>query len=162
VTPVGFWLRICVATALAAALLVVLSPPKPPLRLPFVLAVPVGVAAGAVLLVGAVRAPLAGARPAKAAVVAGRHAFFGLVAANEEVLWRRVALGELLPWGALLALGLTTVAFALAHRRRVGLHLATGGVFGGLYLATGSLAAPIGAHWAYNELVARGRPTAPT
>ena len=33
------------------------------------------------------------------------------------------------------------------------LHLSTGACFGGVYLATGSLAASVAAHWLYNILV---------
>jgi membrane protease YdiL (CAAX protease family) len=75
-----------------------------------------------------------------------------LLALDEEIIWRLVLLGELLVFGAVAALSLSTVAFALAHRARL-LHLATGAAFGGLYLATGVLAASIAAHWVYNALV---------
>jgi membrane protease YdiL (CAAX protease family) len=89
-------------------------------------------------------------RPLSALVA--RHGVLGLWALNEEIVWRRVILGELLATGALVALGLSTVAFALAHRARA-LHLGTGAAFGGLYLATGVLSASIAAHWVYNALV---------
>ncbi|HUB76267.1 MAG TPA: CPBP family intramembrane glutamic endopeptidase, partial [Solirubrobacteraceae bacterium] len=107
--------------------------------------------------------PLSPARAGRSAgLVLGRLAFFGLLAANEEVLWRRLALGALLPRGGLLAIAASTLAFALAHRRRTALQLLTGAAFGGLYVATGCLAASIGAHWTYNELVSCARPRAPT
>ena len=51
---------------------------------------------------------------------------------------------------AVLALAGSTLGFALAHRARPGLHLATGVAFGGVYLATGALAACIAAHLTYN------------
>jgi membrane protease YdiL (CAAX protease family) len=163
VSACGLWLRVCVGTALAATLLVTVAPHGPRPRLPFVLSMPTGALVGGILFALAVRAPVdTAARTASLAVVAGKHAFFGLLAADEEIVWRRVALGALLPRGLLLALVASTATFALAHRRRVLLHFATGGVFGTLYLATGSLAAPIGAHWTYNELVARARFPAPS
>ncbi len=74
-------------------------------------------------------------------------------AASEEVVWRRVVLGELLRAGPLAALAGSTLGFALVHRTRQGLHLGTGAAFGGLYLATGALAAAIAAHSSYNVLL---------
>ena len=84
-----------------------------------------------------------------------RLAILGLAAVNEELLWRRLVLGGILPSGALAALAVSTLGFALAHRARPALHLGTGATFGGLYLATGALAAPVAAHWAYNTLLLR-------
>ncbi len=81
---------------------------------------------------------------------AAKLAFLALAAANEEVLWRRVVLGELLRSGAVAALAGSTLGFALAHRGRPGVHLGTGLAFGGVYLATGALGACIGAHLTYN------------
>lgn len=162
-TARGLWLRVGIGTALALAALVALSPRCPPRRLPPLLAVPAGVVGGVALYAAAVRMPLAaGASGRPVTVLLARHAFFALVAADEEVIWRRVALGVLLPRGVLLAVAASSSGFALMHRPRVGLQLVTGGVFGSLYLATGWLAAPIGAHWTYNELVARARPRVPT
>ena len=62
-------------------------------------------------------------------------------------------LGELLRSGPIVALAGSTLGFAFAHRARPGLHLGTGAVFGGVYLATGALAACIAAHWTYNVLL---------
>jgi membrane protease YdiL (CAAX protease family) len=87
-------------------------------------------------------------------VFAGKLAILALLAANEEVLWRRVALGELLRAGVVPALAASTLGFALLHRARPALHLGTGGVFGALYVSTGTLAACVAAHWTYNVLVA--------
>ncbi len=84
-----------------------------------------------------------------------RCAVIGALAANEELLWRRVVLCELLRWGVAAAWGGSSVAFALGHRSRPGLHVATGALFGGLYLATGALAVCVCAHWSYNLLVDR-------
>jgi membrane protease YdiL (CAAX protease family) len=163
VTARGLWLRAGIGTALALVLLVAVTPARPARRLPLPLALAVGVVAGAGLYAVAVRAPLGGAtRSASLAVAAARHAFFGLLATDEEILWRRVTLGLLLPRGVALALIVSALTFAFAHRRRVGLQLVTGSVFGVVYLGTGLLAASVGAHWIYNELVARARPAAPT
>jgi Type II CAAX prenyl endopeptidase Rce1-like len=162
-TARGLWLRVAAATAVALVALVAVSPRHPPRRLPPVLAAPVGLIGGAVLYLAAVRMPLVLAtRSRSLPVVAARHAFFALLAADEEVIWRRVALGVLLPRGVLLAVVASSAGFALAHRPRVALQLVTGSVFGTLYVVTGWLATPIGAHWAYNELVARAGPSVPT
>jgi membrane protease YdiL (CAAX protease family) len=80
-------------------------------------------------------------------------ALLALAAAGEEIVWRRVVLGELLRTGPIVALVGSSLGFALAHRPRQGLHLGTGAVFGGVYLATGALAACIAAHWVYNVLL---------
>jgi membrane protease YdiL (CAAX protease family) len=151
----ALWSRIVAVTALSLALAVFLSPPRPTGRVAWPAAIALGVLAGLVLFAAAARSRprlpgYIGSLPALAA----RVGFFGLWATNEEVVWRRVALGELLATGALPAVAASTVGFALAHRTRRGLHLCTGGVFGGLYLATGVLAASVAAHWAYNLLVA--------
>jgi membrane protease YdiL (CAAX protease family) len=94
-------------------------------------------------------------------VVVARLAVLGLWAACEEIVWRRVVLGELLFIGTLPALAVSSATFAAAHRRRRALHLATGASFGAVYVATGVLLACIAAHWTYNALIAgvadRGR-----
>ena len=69
------------------------------------------------------------------------------------MVWRRVALGELLRAGVVPALAASTVGFALMHRTRRSVHLGTGGAFGAVYLSTGALAASVAAHWTYNVLV---------
>jgi membrane protease YdiL (CAAX protease family) len=89
-------------------------------------------------------------------VLAGR-------AAVEELAWRGFLLGALAaPLGLAGALGVTSAAFALAHagvRGRMRLvHVLTGGVFGGLYLASGRLAAAVAAHVVYNALVVTAAP----
>ncbi len=76
----------------------------------------------------------------------------------EELAWRGFVLGLLArALSPLPALVLSTLCFAAAHaailgRRRL-VHVATGGLFGSLYLLTGRLAGPIGAHVAYNALI---------
>jgi membrane protease YdiL (CAAX protease family) len=148
VTAPAFWSRFALATALSLILIATLAPPRPELRIPALTGVVAGVVAGALLY-----ATVAKRRPALPLQLPGTLArcfVLGLAAANEEVLWRRVILGELLHSGAAAALAGSTLGFALAHRARPGLHLGTGFVFGGLYLATGALGACIAAHLTYN------------
>jgi membrane protease YdiL (CAAX protease family) len=141
------WGRLGLGTAVSAALLVALSPARPSLRLDLPLAALAGAVAGVTLyLAVARRRPLRPAGLTKAGLLA-------LAATNEEVVWRRVVLGELLRAGSLAAFAGSTLGFALVHRARVGLHFATGATFGCLYLVTGALAAPIAAHWMYNLLL---------
>jgi ABC-2 type transport system ATP-binding protein len=83
-----------------------------------------------------------------------------LRASLEELFWRGLVLaGCSLAVGAAGALALSSGAFACMHRRRR-LHLLTGLAFGGLYVATGKLLAPILAHAAYNLLVCSTLPVA--
>jgi membrane protease YdiL (CAAX protease family) len=150
-----FWIRVVLLTALAVSLAVAISPPRPPARVPLLLALALGVAAGVALFGAAARGRRAmRARRRRRCMSVGRQLFLGLCAANEEVLWRRLLLGELLPLGSFIALGASSAAFALAHRRRRGLHIATGAAFGALYVLTGVLGASIAAHWVYNASVA--------
>jgi len=150
----SLWLRLTATTTVAAVLLVTVSPARPDERLPWP-AVPVaGAVAGGLLFLLATRRRLrVPAAPGSLPLLVARHGFLGLCAANEEIVWRRVLLGELLPGGAVAALAASTIAFALAHRAHRVLHLGTGAAFGGLYLATGALAASVVAHWTYNALV---------
>jgi membrane protease YdiL (CAAX protease family) len=159
-TPRSLWLRLLTGTIVALVLVLAVPAPVPARRIASPFAVVAGIAAGALLYAVAVRARFGATHPLPRSVRTARLAIFGVLAANEEVVWRRVGLGLLLPRGLLIAVAGSTLAFALAHRRRRGLQLLTGAMFGGVYVATGSLAASIGAHWAYNELVARAR--APT
>ena len=142
------WVRLATVTALAALLAAVLSPPQPTRRLPVAAATLAGLGAGAALFTAAVRLR----RPVRGLGLA-RPLVLGLCAANEELLWRRVLLGELLAAGPLAALMVSSAGFAIAHRRRRRLHAVTGAGFGAVYLATGFLGASIAAHWLYNALV---------
>ena len=79
-------------------------------------------------------------------------------AAVEEVAWRGfVLMLATRIVGPLPALVVSSALFALAHgnvRGRAKLvHVATGGVFGGTYLATGRLTAAIAAHAVYNASI---------
>jgi membrane protease YdiL (CAAX protease family) len=149
----SFWGRVATATLLAVSLGLALSPPQPRARLSTAAATAFGAAAGIVLFTVAVRRPPAIAHLGAGAALVSRQLFLGLCAANEEVLWRRVLLGELLPAGGLAALAVSSAGFAAAHRRARPLHGLTGLTFGGIYLATGVLTASIAAHWAYNAFV---------
>jgi membrane protease YdiL (CAAX protease family) len=154
VSGLSVWLRIAGLSGLAVVLSVLIAPSAPVGRLSWLAAAEVGAAGGAILFALALRRPprLAVGAASLPAFMA-RQGLLGVWAATEELIWRRVLLGELLFGGALAALAASSLGFALVHRRR-GLHLATGAAFGGLYIATGALAASIAAHWTYNMLVA--------
>jgi membrane protease YdiL (CAAX protease family) len=148
VSAVAVWSRLACTTALAVSLALVLVPSRPALRLPRPAATAAGLAAGVALFAAAARrAPIWPRRSVAAQLV------LGLCATNEELLWRRLLLGELLPAGAFVALTVSSLGFAAVHRRARLLHAATGSAFGGVYLATGFLGASIAAHWVYNALV---------
>ena len=150
----AFWLRIAIGTTVALTLALALKPAQPAARLSPAFAVLGGIAAGGLLFGAAARRrpslPCCGAAKS---VFVGRQLFLALCATNEELIWRRVLLGELLFTGPLAALVLSSASFAVAHRRARLLHIGTGAAFGGVYLATGFLAASIAAHWTYNTLL---------
>jgi len=126
-------------------------------------ALPLGIGVGTLLF-----AALARKRVSPAALAAvpterllARSVVLTVRAAHEEALWRALTLGLLVgPIGRAGALALSTLLFAAAHVNRLGTragqHLATGTVFGLAYLATGRLAAAIGAHATYNVLIGAG------
>lgn len=150
----SLWLRVGVATTVSVSFLLLLAPPRPVSRLPWPVAAGAGLGCGVVLYVAVTRCrPRLPARRSSAAVGVGAQAFFGLLATNEEIIWRRVVLGELLGAGAIAAVLVSTVGFAAVHRTRRTLQLGTGAVFGALYVSTGALSACVAAHWAYNALV---------
>jgi membrane protease YdiL (CAAX protease family) len=142
------WAQFALATVLSALLVLWVSPPRPEARITSLGAVLVGTVSG-VGLYGAVarRRPFL---PSLLPGVGAKCSILALAAVNEEILWRRVVLGELLHSGAPAALAGSSLAFGLAHRARPGLQLATGLAFGALYLATGALGACIAAHLTYN------------
>ena len=150
----GVWLRFALGTAFALGLLVTLSPARPASRLSAVLQPVVGLAAGGLLYLILVRSLPRRPTPGPSASAAvGKCVLFGVAALNEEIVWRRVLLGELLFGGVVAALAASTLAFAVSHRARPALHLGTGAAFGAVYLTTGALVATVTAHWAYNVLV---------
>jgi membrane protease YdiL (CAAX protease family) len=143
--------RLSLGLALALALLLLLAPPEPAGRIGPVAALAAGGLAGLGLYLAVSRQRPYVPPPAPAALAA--CAVLAAAAASEEIVWRRVVLGELLAIGPLAALAGSTLGFALVHRARQAVHLGTGAAFGGLYLATGALAASIAAHWSYNVLL---------
>jgi len=137
-------------TALAAVLAVGLPAFRPVLGNRA--SVLVGPAIGAALYIG-----LAGAPPRLRLPTVPHAMWLAGSAAFEELVWRAVVLAALAAWiGAVAALLLTSVAFAVAHQarlgRRAGIHVITGAGFGAAFLCAG-LAASFAAHWIYNLLV---------
>jgi membrane protease YdiL (CAAX protease family) len=120
-------------------------------------AVALGLAVGTCLLI-----VLAGRLPprprftrSRLPAVGARACILGIASVAEELIWRVVALGALVPTlGSWLALALTAAGFAVSHagsgRRAVAVHFVTGSAFGGVYLATASFAAAATAHASYN------------
>jgi membrane protease YdiL (CAAX protease family) len=144
-------LRLAAAAAVAAVLLLLVAPAEPTSRLDLPAATFAGVAGGLILYVAvARRRPYV---PPRVPAALAACVILVVAAGSEEVVWRRVVLGELLRAGPLAAAAGSTLGFALVHRTRQTLHLGTGAAFAGLYLATGALAAAIAAHWAYNVLL---------
>ena len=145
----AIWCRLAFAVTLAAVLLVVLAPAAPAAHLE-----PAPAAAA-----GAVRGACSCTSWSRGADPSLRRSFrrrLPRARSWSSPLRRRRSSGA--GWcsassfapGRSAAVAGSTLGFALAHRARPGLHLGTGAAFGGLYLATGALAASIAAHWAYN------------
>jgi ABC-2 type transport system ATP-binding protein len=115
--------------------------------------------AGALLFVAlAGPLPVSILRGAPRRRLVARSAVLALKSAQEEALWRGVALGVLIaPVGRLAALGASSALFAVAHAGRLGrrasTHLVTGLTFGVAYVVTGRLCAAMAAHCTYNVLV---------
>jgi membrane protease YdiL (CAAX protease family) len=150
----ALWARIALVTAVVLLVAALLEPSRPPRRLAWPVATTLGAGAGIALFVAITRRrPTLPVARSSAPVLLAKLGFLGLWATNEELLWRRLALGELLAAGGVPALLASTLGFALVHRARRRVHLVTGGAFGGIYLATGVLAASVAAHWIYNVLV---------
>lgn len=154
-TPSQLWLRLGSGTAVAAVLLVVVRPPERH-TWPLLPAVAVGLVAGAALFAVVERRPPALRRTVLGAEVwLAKHVALAAWAGVEEIVWRRTALAELarlVP--ALAALAVSSVAFGLCHRAPSPVHIAAGLVFGGVFLATGSLAGAWAAHGVYNGSIA--------
>jgi len=152
VTPAGLWSRIGLGALLATGLPLALDiPPPMDLHVPAPLALSVGLAGGLALYsISAHRRPVP-----VGAIGLIKTTFLVGWAIVEEILWRWLLLGGLalrVPLG--VAFAGATAAFALAHSHGRRSHLVAGATFGGLYLLTGELWAPVGAHVAYNLLVA--------
>lgn len=131
----------------AAALVAFAGIAGPPPRLPELAAAPAGLAVAVVLCALLVRRRDSPPRSLFVpALIAG---------VSEEIVWRWGVLAGLAPrvgWAA--AFGLSTAGFAYRHTRGEGLftYLLLGSAFGGIFLATGRLTAPIVAHAGYNAL----------
>jgi membrane protease YdiL (CAAX protease family) len=116
-----------------------------------------GVVVGVLLFVLLARELPRGPFPkARRGIVAIKGLVLVLRSTFEEILWRGIVLGVVGERSGLLpAYALSSVGFAALHAgaraRRV--HLVSGASFGGLYLATKGLPAPIAAHATYNLLV---------
>ena len=143
------WLGILAYWVGAAASLALYHPPAIVAFVPWSLAVPLGAALGIVLFVGIARCT---PRPPMALVLV---LVLSASAVAEEIVWRRLLLGELAQRSsALPALAAVSALFAFTHRSRRLLHAGTGAAFGGLYLLSGSLVAVCVAHAGYNLSVA--------
>ena len=142
---------------------VVLAPPVEPLDGTLADtgdALTVGVGAGTALFVALARRrpPLKALGRLPPRRLLARSLLLVVKSAEEEALWRGVVLGHLgLLLGRAGALVVSTAVFAGAHvrRQRAGAvaQLATGSVFGLVYLTTGRLVAAFAAHGTYNLLV---------
>jgi Type II CAAX prenyl endopeptidase Rce1-like len=160
-TPAAILAATLAGYAVAAAGVLVLAPPGRTLgTVPVAPATACGAALGLLLFTGFARTrpPLRalGRRPPRGLVV------LLLAAGCEEVVWRGGLLAGLTgPIGIGGALAATTVAFTLRHRLSSGAAATTygllGATFGGLYLATGQLAAAVTAHVGYDWLVLAAR-----
>jgi membrane protease YdiL (CAAX protease family) len=147
---------------LAVALALVTSAPResPVPRLSHLLALTLGLAAGAALFAVLSRRlrPPPVAAPHVARVVGMLTPRLLVGALVEEVFWRYLVLcGLIAAIGLPLALLVTTTSFALAHVhfgvRRARVHLVTGATFACVYLVSGHLVAAVTAHAIYNLLV---------
>ena len=141
-------MKVQAAYAVVAATLVVFARiAGPPSRLPELAATAVGLVVAVVLCAVLLRGRDS---PPRTLLVPGL-----IAGASEEIVWRWGVLAGLAPrvgWGA--AFGLSTAGFAYRHTRGEGLfaYLLLGGTFGGVFLATGRLAAAVAAHAGYNAL----------
>jgi ABC-2 type transport system ATP-binding protein len=152
-----FWLGVVAQFGLASALVAALEPPRPTPAQGLATALAVGALLAVVLFVLLARSfPRLAVSPERRLLVAGKTSVLAMGAALEEVVWRWLVLGLLLPLGAPAALLLSTLGFAACHRgaRAQRTHLVTGSVFGVAYICTGRLAAALVAHAGYNALVA--------
>ena len=151
------WVRIAAGCLVAVAAFSTLHPAEPARTLPAALAMPLGAVAGIALfcILGRARPALPRVARDRAPVVAGTAGVILAWAAVEETLWRWLLVGVLIPrTGLVVAVPISAAAFAAWHRRGRREHLLTGTVFGGLYAASGSLAAAVAAHAAYNVSIA--------
>ncbi len=150
---------LCIWLCAAAVVGSVPRSADPPDQLGAITSLAMGLGTGAALYIllagGRARLAARGLRPHRRVVV---HAsVFFLTTCAEEVIWRAFFMGSLAFYGVppYLALVLSAVLFAYMHQGtaswdRVPCHVATGFLFGGVFLAAGNLVAPIAAHLTYN------------
>jgi len=156
VVRLGCWAAAAIA---AAAVAPAVTPFDPTLSPPGEAAAAGSLSALALYAVLARRtAPLALAGLRLRRRLVARSILLTVKSAQEEAVWRGLALGFLVaPLGRAGALAVSTALFAGVHVRAQGraavVHLATGTAFGLAYLATGRLLAAIIAHGGYNVLV---------
>ncbi len=123
---------------------------------PLLFAVPIGLLSGWILYAARARRLLP-QRPRRRPSWAACAVLFGHIVA-EEIVWRGWLLEHLRKVeGPLPALVVGSVLFALSHystqgQRAVAWHGVLGLVFGGLYLLSEGLVAPLVSHMAYNGL----------
>ena len=134
---------------LGVALTLSLNPPTPSTHLGVGAGCAGGAALGGLLFLAQQRNP----RPPVAPIGLVAVVVLGVLALAEELLWRRFVLGECLRLGIPAAIFLSTVGFAILHRRPT-LHLVTGGIFSVAYVVSGQFIAPVAAHWVYNAAIA--------
>jgi ABC-2 type transport system ATP-binding protein len=151
------WGPIALETVLVAAFVVLTNASTGAPEAASLLSVAVGIAAGAGLFaLLAHEPPRVRLRRARRGIVATKASVLLLRSTFEEILWRGVVLGGLAErTGVIPAYAVSTVGFAALHAgpRARQTHLVSGASFGGLYLATHGLGAPIAAHATYNLLV---------
>jgi len=162
-TSRGLWLRVIAGIGGAAmALALVEVPPPTEAAIPPLAALCLGIACGLTLFAALAQQlpPLPTPRHTGRWLI--QLTFVVTWAAVEEILWRWLALGVIAAAaGWPLALAASSVGFAATHRVGRASQLATGAIFGAVYLATGRLLAAVVAHATYNlvlaEALARSR-----
>lgn len=148
-TPQRLWLALGGYGAGAIASLALVDRSAGRARWPVPVAVAVGTVTGCLLF-----AALARVRPHLPAHLSLACVLVAAAAA-EEILWRRMLLGELVQHvSPLSALAGSSVLFAFAHVRARAAHVLAGATFGLLYLFSGGVLSACCAHGAYNLAVA--------
>ncbi len=152
----ALWTLVLAEAGAAASLLALADPPAPRAPIPPGPGIALGAAAGLVLVtVLARRPPVPLVERRRVVPVSAIGIALVIGAAFEETIWRWLLIGALSPvLGPGVALGISTASFAIVHARQAPraflVHLLTGASFGAVFLATGSVAAAIVAHAAYN------------
>lgn len=148
-TPRVIGLVAALVAILTASLIVRVPADRARLRAPLVLAIG---------LAGVGLALVAGGRPVPTSYVAWALPLSLLAAVSEEALFRRAAYGALQHHGALVAIGVTALAFALIHVPLYGVAVLPVDLGAGLLLswqrwAAGTWTVPAATHGAANVLM---------